>query len=407
MNLYVNWRSAFKAIANNRKRSILTMLGIVIGIAAVIAILAIGRGYERDLIKSLTKSDNGQVEVQVIFNPNDPAFYDTNRPSFQSGDLALIRQIKGVKSADFETIDLKQATLQTPVKAEQKNVTADLVKKSDVSLIEGRNLTVADNLNKSKVAVINRSLATDLYQSPEMALNRGVSLGAQVFTIVGIYEDEAMSEDEAQMSGLFGSDTDYQVKIPKKAYYRYYENGKNTASVTAVLDKGTKPDEVAKKILDKLKKQGSLRNQGTYQSFDSSFLTKGVGKVLSTITYFISAVAGISLFIAGVGVMNMMYISVSERTKEIGIRRALGATQRSIMMQFLLEGVMLTFTGGIIGYLLGMIVAYSIGAIMKIGIQIDFFTISIAVGVSTLIGLVFSVMPAREAAKKDLIDILR
>lgn len=107
MNLYVNWRSAFKAIANNRKRSILTMLGIVIGIAAVIAILAIGRGYERDLIKSLTKSDNGQVEVQIIFNPNDPAFYDTNRPSFQSSDLSLIRQVKGVKSADFETIDLK------------------------------------------------------------------------------------------------------------------------------------------------------------------------------------------------------------------------------------------------------------------------------------------------------------
>ena len=103
----------------------------------------------------------------------------------------------------------------------------------------------------------------------------------------------------------------------------------------------------------------------------------------------------------------MMYISISERTKEIGIRRALGATQRSIMIQFLLESVMLIFTGGIIGYLLGMVVAYSIGAIMKIGIQIVFFTISIAVGVSTLIGLVFSVMPAREAAKKDLIDILR
>lgn len=393
MNLYVNWRSAFKAIANNRKRSILTMLGIVIGIAAVIAILAIGRGYERDLIKSLTKSDNGQVEVQIIFNTNDPAFYDTNRPSFQSSDLSLIRQVKGVKSADFETIYLKQATLSTPLKGEEKNVSVDLVKKTDQNLIAGRNLSVVDNLNFNKTALINRSLATDLYHSPQAALNRGISLGSQVFTIVGVYEDEAISEDEMGMAGMFGSDTNYQAKIPKKTYSRYYQGSKNTASVTAVLDK--------------LKKQGSLRNQGTYQSFDSSFLTKGIGKVLSTITYFISAVAGISLFIAGVGVMNMMYISVSERTKEIGIRRALGATQRSIMIQFLLEGVMLTFTGGIIGYLLGMVVAYSIGAIMKIGIQIDFFTISIAVGVSTLIGLVFSVMPAREAAKKDLIDILR
>ena len=173
------------------------------------------------------------------------------------------------------------------------------------------------------------------------------------------------------------------------------------------MKKGTRPDEVTNKVLDKLKKSGSMRQQGSYRSFDTAILSKGIGKVLSTITYFITAVAGISLFIAGVGVMNMMYISVSERTKEIGIRRALGATQRSIMIQFLIEGVLLTFTGGVIGYFIGMILAYGIGSLMKIHVTVDLFTIVVAVGVSTLIGLIFSVMPAREAAKKDLIDILR
>ncbi|MFG5498757.1 ABC transporter permease, partial [Enterococcus faecalis] len=109
----------------------------------------------------------------------------------------------------------------------------------------------------------------------------------------------------------------------------------------------------------------------------------------------------------GVGVMNMMYISVSERTKEIGIRRALGATRNSIRLQFLLEGLILTISGGIIGYSLGMIFAYGIGSLIKIHVSVDLFTILLAVGVSLFIGLVFSVMPASEAAKKDLIDILR
>jgi putative ABC transport system permease protein len=131
------------------------------------------------------------------------------------------------------------------------------------------------------------------------------------------------------------------------------------------------------------------------------------GSLLRNITYFIGAVAGISLFIAGVGVMNMMYISVSERTKEIGIRRAMGATKRSIRAQFLLEGVMLTLSGGIVGYLLGMGLAYGIGSLLEVPISVDLFTIMLAVGVSSGIGLAFSVMPAAAAAKKDLIDILR
>ena len=216
------------------------------------------------------------------------------------------------------------------------------------------------------------------------------------------------SEGQAQIASMFGDMSSYQAQIPKKAYEYYLIKGDEASySIVVTMKKGIRPDEVTNKVLDKLKKSGSMRQQGSYRSFDTAILSKGIGKVLSTITYFITAVAGISLFIAGVGVMNMMYISVSERTKEIGIRRALGATQRSIMIQFLIEGVLLTFTGGVIGYIIGMILAYGIGSLMKIHVTVDLFTIVVAVGVSTLIGLIFSVMPAREAAKKDLIDILR
>lgn len=408
MNFYVNFRSAFKAINNNRKRSILTMIGIIIGVSAVIAILAIGRSYERQTIESLTKSNNGKIQAQILFNPNDDSFYETNRPAFQNSDLELVRQVSGVESAEFEKQETNTTSFSALIKNKNQSVEAKLVKQTNGELLVGRNLSKADNLNRSRVAVINEELANDLYGTPENALNRGILISGQNYAVVGVYRGMEMSEEQAQIASMFGDMSSYQVQIPKKAYEYYLIKGDEASySIAVTMKKGTRPDEVTNKVLDKLKKSGSMRQQGSYRSFDTAILSKGIGKVLSTITYFITAVAGISLFIAGVGVMNMMYISVSERTKEIGIRRALGATQRSIMIQFLIEGVLLTFTGGVIGYFIGMILAYGIGSLMKIHVTVDLFTIVVAVGVSTLIGLIFSVMPAREAAKKDLIDILR
>lgn len=408
MNFYVNFRSAFKAINNNRKRSILTMIGIIIGVSAVIAILAIGRSYERQTIESLTKSDNGKIQAQILFNPNDNSFYETNRPAFQNSDLELVRHISGVESAEFEKQEPNSISFSALVKNKNQSVEAKLVKQTNSELLVGRNLSKVDNLNRTRVAVINEELAKDLYGSPENALNRGILISGQNYAIVGVYRGMEMSEGQAQIASMFGDMSSYQAQIPKKAYEYYLIKGDEASySIVVTMKKGIRPDEVTNKVLDKLKKSGSMRQQGSYRSFDTAILSKGIGKVLSTITYFITAVAGISLFIAGVGVMNMMYISVSERTKEIGIRRALGATQRSIMIQFLIEGVLLTFTGGVIGYIIGMILAYGIGSLMKIHVTVDLFTIVVAVGVSTLIGLIFSVMPAREAAKKDLIDILR
>ena len=408
MNFYVNFRSAFKAINNNRKRSILTMIGIIIGVSAVIAILAIGRSYERQTIESLTKSNNGKIQAQILFNPNDDSFYETNRPAFQNSDLELVRQVSSVESAEFEKQETNSTSFSALIKNKNQSVEAKLVKQTNGELLVGRNLSKADNLNRSRVAVVNEELAKDLYGTPENALNRGILISGQNYAIVGVYRGMEMSEEQAQMASMFGDMSSYQVQIPKKAYEYYLIKGDDASySIVVTMKKGTRPDEVTNKVLDKLKKSGSMRQQGSYRSFDTAILSKGIGKVLSTITYFITAVAGISLFIAGVGVMNMMYISVSERTKEIGIRRALGATQRSIMIQFLIEGVLLTFTGGVIGYFIGMILAYGIGSLMKIHVTVDLFTIVVAVGVSTLIGLIFSFMPAREAAKKDLIDILR
>lgn len=220
-----------------------------------------------------------------------------------------------------------------------------------------------------------------------------------VFTIIGVYPsgaEETMFSSEAT-----------KIQIPQQTYTHLFGEEQDTSSVVLTLSDGSKLNKVADKAIKKLEAAGSMRQLGDYQVSNVASMTDGISEVLSSITLFISAVAGISLFIAGVGVMNMMYISVSERTKEIGIRRALGATRGAIRIQFLLEGMTLTLVGGIIGYILGMQIAYAIGGMMEISVSVDLFTVCLAAGVSSGIGLLFSVMPASEAARKDLIDILR
>nr|WP_012477517.1 ABC transporter permease [Enterococcus faecium]ABB46230.1 AS-48H [Enterococcus faecium] len=399
MNVYVNFRSAWQAIKNNRKRSILTMIGIIIGISSVITILAIGRGFEKDTIKNLTKSDSKNVEIQLNFTPNDTSLYDTNTDFFQDADLSIIGNVEGVKKVDYSKIDEEQIYKDLIIKGKKTNKQIKLIGSEGEKVSIGRNLTSQDSELSNKVAAIDSVTAKELFDTSEQALGKGIEIEQELFRIVGVFPGE-------EQDNLF-SLSNINIEIPKATYHYYFKSEKDTSSLTLTLEEGVEPDKVPSKVINQLKEKGSLKHLGEYEVLDTAMLTKGIGQILSTITYFITAVAGISLFIAGVGVMNMMYISVSERTKEIGIRRALGATRKSIMLQFLLEGLILTLSGGLIGYLLGMALAYSVGSLIKVNVSLDLFTILLAVGVSSVIGLVFSVMPASEAAKKDLIDILR
>ncbi|WP_270341710.1 ABC transporter permease [Enterococcus lactis] len=399
MNVYVNFRSAWQAIKNNRKRSILTMIGIIIGISSVITILAIGRGFEKDTIKNLTKSDSKNVEIQLNFTPNDTSLYDTNTDFFQDAYLSIIGNVEGVKKVDYSKIDEEQIYKDLIIKVKKTNKQIKLIGSEGEKVSIGRNLTSQDSELSNKVAAIDSVTAKELFDTSEQALGKGIEIEQELFRIVGVFPGE-------EQDNLF-SLSNINIEIPKATYHYYFKSEKDTSSLTLTLEEGVEPDKVTSKVINQLKEKGSLKHLGEYEVLDTAMLTKGIGQILSTITYFITAVAGISLFIAGVGVMNMMYISVSERTKEIGIRRALGATRKSIMLQFLLEGLILTLSGGLIGYLLGMALAYSVGSLIKVNVSLDLFTILLAVGVSSVIGLVFSVMPASEAAKKDLIDILR
>ena len=399
MKLYVNWRTATKAILKNRKRSLLTIFGIVIGIASVITILSIGRGFEKETLKNLTNGESDEVNIQVNYAPGNDSLSYSSLDYFTDVDIATVKQVEGVKSANYPEPDYSNIYKDIYIKGEKQNKQVSLISDSGKEPIVGRQLTSYENETLDKVAMIDSVTAKEMYGSTENALDRGIEIDGHLFKIIGIYQG---SESESMFSM-----PESNIQIPQKTYLHYFNDTAEKYSLTVTLEKGATPSSVTTDVIEQLEEKGAMKAFGEYQVFDTALLTDGISKILRTITVFISAVAGISLFIAGVGVMNMMYISVSERTKEIGIRRALGATQNSIRMQFLLEGVTLTLFGGIVGYIVGISFAYIIGSIIDIPISIEFSTVFLAISVSTGIGLIFSVMPASAAAKKDLIETLR
>lgn len=217
-----------------------------------------------------------------------------------------------------------------------------------------------------------------------------------MYTIVGIINNNAVK----------GEFYNYDVVVPRHVF----ENSNatvnaNTLKLTFVS--GTNISKATTDIKDQLNKIGSQHASGSYEFFDTAAMLKGITAVIKGITYFIVAVASISLFIAGIGVMNMMYIAVSERTQEIGIRMAVGASQKQILWQFLIEAVMLTLSGGMIGYLAGFGVAMGISAFLPFKASVSLSTFLLAFGTSTVVGLVFGILPAKTASNKNLIDILR
>ncbi|HJF16891.1 MAG TPA: FtsX-like permease family protein, partial [Globicatella sulfidifaciens] len=212
--------------------------------------------------------------------------------------------------------------------------------------------------------------------------------------------------EDIQNYGFGGSDAP-QVIVPRGTNKLLNPNTNVDFSIKAFYKPDSNVSGISRKIADYLKENGSEKDNGTYEYFDMSEMMESIGQQVSMVTYFIGAVAGISLFIAGVGVMNMMYISVSERTKEIGIRRSLGATQNSIQWQFLLEGISITTLGGLIGYLFGVGIAIIAGNFLPFKALIDVPTALISVSISVLIGISFSVFPARAAARKNVVEILR
>lgn len=394
--------AALRNLNRNKKRSILTMLGIVIGITSVIAIVALGQGYKNKTIKEFTGKNDGAVVLMATFTPDDYMQNTSNMEFFSNKHKNKVESLDSVESVDFQYNDNSFGELmEFEIRGKKIN---SLVKAVDDFSTEeevfGRNLKVNDNLLKNRVIFMSEQSLKNSFDDVEPLIGGIATINGISFEIVGI--KKAPAEDEVSFFYMGGD-----VKIPKETYNKYFSGIKKVAGLTITLKKDKDVKASMKEIENVLNSIEGNTIEGKYEIIDTSGIVNLLGGVLNTITTFIASVAGISLFIASIGLMNMMYTSVSERTKEIGIKRALGARKRDIRREFLIEGILITIVGGLIGYILGIVVANIISAFLKLVITPNLFTGLLAVIISIVIGLASSFIPARKAANANTIDILK
>lgn len=390
--------SSLKNLKRNLKRSILTMLGIIIGIAAVITIVAIGQAYKNKTIEDFTGETEGNVILSATFVADDSSnIYESY---FEEKDGELLKDKDYIDSFEFLYDDQSFGVMATgDVRGIKVQGILGGVEETNNENIIGRNLKKIDSDRVKKVAVVNESILPEDSKAEEYIGNI-ITIDNINYEIVGIVPFEG---DEDTLVFSFSSN----IKIPEKTYEKFNENKNTISGIKIVLTKDADVKESVKDIENVLNEGASKKELGTYEVFDSTGVINILGSVLNTITAFIAIVAGISLFIAGIGVMNMVYTSVSERTLEIGIKRALGAKKKDIKREFLCEGIMITLSGGFIGYVLGILIAVISSYFLNLKVKPSLSTVIIAISVSVIVGIVSSTLPAQKAANENTVDILK
>ena len=398
-NILLN--TAFKDIIKNKKRSLLTMLGIIIGIAAVITIIAIGRGFQDYVVDSLMGGEGKELSVAFYFQPENPTnSVGSNASVFTEKNIRDISQITDVLKVESDPEKFQNDMVNVSMQKNDGKIEsafAKPVEETESKIVRGRAITKLDGDTNQKVAVITQKLADEIFED-EDPLDKTVIVKNDYYVIVGIKESNA-----ATNLFSFGNDVD----IPKGTLEsRKPKNNNSISMINVILKNGTKVQDKAKEIQEYLEKNGPMKAAGSYNFVDIAQQIEGISNVLGSVTIFISLIAAISLLIAGIGMMNMMYISVAERIKEIGIRRAIGAKKKEILYQFMLEGIIVTVIGGLIGYIIGMIAAFIASKFLPFPIKLELMPVLISLGISLGIGIVFTYSPANTAANKNVIDII-
>jgi putative ABC transport system permease protein len=390
MNLWESVRVAMDSIRSNLLRSILTTIGIVIGIAAVIAIVAIGQGGKATLMAEMEKIGSNLFAIQMDWTREEPR---TGREFALEDVTAVKEQIPQIKylaaySFSYENIrgDKKSKSAQVV------GTGGDHFYLENLEMLEGRFFNNSDQ--RRRVLAIDEALAKEIFGRTNV-VGEQVAMNGNSFAICGVVK---------QKDSLFNMGESGKVYIPIRLWLEIYPDGfinyiqgstYNGNEVEAAMNQGIE-------ILER-----RHRSKDIYAGVTLAEQMDMASKVTSVLTMIIGAIAGISLLVGGIGVMNIMLVSVTERTSEIGLRMALGARRRDILVQFLIEAVMLCLIGGIIGTILGVGGAYLVAKLAKWPPLVSWATILLAFAFSAGIGIIFGLLPASKASNLDPIEALR
>ncbi|MCT8975228.1 ABC transporter permease [Clostridium sp. CX1] len=400
MNIKENFKIAIESVKANKMRSFLTMLGIIIGISSVIAIVSLGQGGQNAITGEFEKIGAASVSIKVNQQKADKSDYIT---------LKDVEQIKErIPTVKYVSPTLqKQGIVSSDIKSKRAFITGaneDYGNIGDTELIYGRYFNREEYLEGKPTIVIDNITAKALF-GYEDAVGKTVNLGAKIFpkkaTIIGI------SKNQMGMFGGADENMPAMISAPATFVQQLYPSENLIESIVVVAVAKEDSENAGNGAISILENRHNNAGRDIYSAESLLKQLDQINKVLGIFTAFISAVAGISLLVGGIGVMNIMLVSVTERTREIGIRKAIGATTRNILMQFLTESLIIALIGGIIGMILGILGSYFIGSFAGITPVVSPKVILAVILFSSAVGIFFGIYPAKKAADLDPIDALR
>lgn len=391
---------ALMNIRSNKGRSVLTMLGIIIGITSVIMIMSIGDGVKGQVSDELNAMAGGLIGIYVNNEQSKEKIY------FDEDDFDVIREkIDGVKGVT------PVYTLYGSVVGKKGEFTAYTSGGSESMefyqtepIVDGRYFTAADYYAGNRVCVITQQAAKKLFGTTDvigMSIEVTLSGTTQDLTIVGIRQDSASA-----MFSMYGNMINIEVPLNllNMSFGLYFDGFTDFYVISELPSMNT---QITQSVVRLMESRHNVRNQGVIMVQNMQDQISQINSVMGSISIFVVIVAAISLLVGGIGVMNIMLVSVTERTREIGIRKSLGARTGSILLQFLSESAIITLLGGLIGIVLGVAGAQAIGGAIGFSARISAVTVLGASAFSAAVGIFFGIYPARKAAKMSPIEALR
>jgi putative ABC transport system permease protein len=395
---------AIREIRRNLMRAFLTTLGIVIGVAAVVTMVTLGNGATRSIQEQVSSLG---VNL-LIMRPNRSFGAGTggsSPPDFKLADAeAIEREIPGVRAVAPSALRGGSAVyLQQNWTTQATGVTNDYFTVANWEIADGRIFSEAEQAGARAVCIIGDTLRTKLFAGHD-PVGQKMRFRALTCEVIGTLKSKGQ--------GGFGNDQDDVILMPLKTLLRRVWGASSSQEIPTIYisaKDGYDTDEVTQDITALMRQRRNLQStqSDNFQIIDTKQIAQTLSSTTQILTALLGAVAAVSLLVGGIGIMNIMLVSVTERTREIGTRLAIGALEREVLWQFLVEAVVLSSLGGIIGIALSLIASISLSNVMQLPYQFDPFINLLAFGFSAGIGVLFGFMPAKRAARLDPIEALR
>ncbi len=380
---------AIKSIAANKVRSFLTMLGVIIGVSAVITLVALGNGATKSITDNIQSLGTNMITISMGGRGSNRGVSEDDLMKFADKNKEIIEAVAPSINSNVT------------VKVGNENIDTTLVGTSEAfstvrntSVQNGRFINVLDVEKRQKVVLLGTYVSNELFPDSN-PIGQRIKINGEIYTVVGVLEEKDDSTEQSQ---------DDQVIIPYTTATRLVKNA--TISTFYVQAKTEDTVDAAMEKLDEMLLE-EFKSEDAYRVFNQAAMLETITTTTQTLSMMLGGIAAISLIVGGIGIMNIMLVSVTERTREIGIRKSIGAKRKNILVQFLIESIVISCLGGIIGILLGIGFSSLLGSLLRIPASPSVSTVILSFSFSAMVGIFFGFYPANKASKLNPIDALR